>query len=156
MKLLVPLLVSSVCSPVFCQTPAPTESGAQDQNSTIEVKPGPQVIKQKDLWDASGYLHPFRRMPRYILHDQKEIWTSPFHTAKKDAKFWAVFGVAAAALIATDRWSVKQLPNSSSQVSVSRWGSRFGAAYTLIPISAAFYVVGTGRQEERFRETGLL
>jgi membrane-associated phospholipid phosphatase len=114
------------------------------------------VIKQKDLWEGTGYFHPFVRMPGYILQDQKAIWTSPFHTAKKDVKLWAIFGLATAALIATDRHSVNVLPNSSSQVSVSTWGSRFGAAYTLIPVSAAFYFIGTPTHEERFRETGLI
>ena len=59
-----------------------------------EVKPGPEVIKNKDLWERTGYFHPFVRMPRYILDDQKSIWTSPFHTAKSDLKYWAIFGAA--------------------------------------------------------------
>ena len=121
-----------------------------------QVPQGGPVIKQRDLWDASGYFHPFARMPKYVLQDQKAIWTSPFHTSRRDAKFWAIFGTATTALIATDRWSVKQLPNSSSQVSVSTWGSRLGSAYTLMPVSAGFYFIGTGTHKERFRETGLL
>jgi len=126
------------------------------QRSTLDVKPGPSAIKQKDLFDGSGYFHPFVRMPKYILQDQKAIWTSPFHTSKIDMKFWAIFGAATAGLIATDRWTVQHLPNSSSQVSVSTWGSRIGSAYSLIPISGAFYFIGTGTHDERFRETGLL
>jgi membrane-associated phospholipid phosphatase len=132
------------------------QPAGEAQRSTLEVKPGPQVIKQKDLWEGTGYFHPFVRMPKYILQDQKAIWTSPFHTAKADVKFWAIFGVATAAFVVTDRWTVKQLPNSSSQVSVSTWGSRFGSAPFLIPVSGAFYFIGTGTHEERFRETGLL
>ena len=126
------------------------------QRSAIEVKPGGQVLKNKDLWDDTGYFHPFTRMPRYILRDQKAIWTSPFHTSKSDIKYWAIFGGATAALIATDRRIANNLPNSSSQVSVSTWGSRFGSAYSLIPISAGFYFIGTGTHQDRFRETGLL
>jgi membrane-associated phospholipid phosphatase len=125
-------------------------------NSTIEVKPGGQVIKQKDLWDASGYVHPFVRMPKYILQDQKAIWTSPFHTAKKDIKFWAIFGGVTTALIATDKSTVKWLPDSSSQISVSTWASRFGQAYFLVPVSAGFYFFGTGNHNDRLRETGLI
>lgn len=126
------------------------------QRSTVEVKPGPPVIKQKDLWEGTGYFHPFVRMPKYILQDQKAIWTSPIHTAKKDLKFWVLFGAATAALVASDKSTVKWLPNSSTQVSVSNWGSRFGAAYSLVPVSGAFYFIGTGTHEERFRETGLI
>ena len=95
-------------------------------------------------------------MPKYILQDQKAIWTSPFHTAKSDIKYWAIFGAATGALIATDHLTAKQLPNSSAQVTVGTWGSRFGSAYSLIPISGAFYFLGTAKHNERFRETGLL
>jgi membrane-associated phospholipid phosphatase len=128
---------------------------AQDATA-IEVKPATPVIQNKDLWERSGFLHPFRRMPRFVIHDQAAIWTSPVHTAKSDIKWWAIAGGATAALIATDKWTVKQLPNSRSQVSVSTWGSRFGSAYTLIPVSAAFYLIGSSRHDERFRETGLI
>jgi len=126
------------------------------QSSTLEVSAGQPVIKQKDLWNETGYIHPFVRMPKYILQDQKAIWTSPFHTARRDAKWWAIFGAATVAFIATDQWTVKQLPNTRAQVNVSTWGSRFGSAYSLIPISAGFYFIGTGEHEERFRETGLI
>ena len=62
---------------------------AQDsaKRSTLDVEPGSPAIKQKDLWDGTGYFHPFLRMPKYILQDQKAIWSSPFHTIKKDATF---------------------------------------------------------------------
>lgn len=135
---------------------ASTLWGQGAQRSTLEVQPGPPVIKQKDLWNATGYLHPFVHMPKYILQDQKQIWSSPFHTAKSDVKWWLIFGGATGALIATDRHSVALLPDSSSQISVSTWGSRFGAAYTLIPVSAGFYLIGTRWRNDRFRETGLL
>ena len=66
------------------------------------------------------------------------------------------FGGATGALIATDRWPVTHLPNSSSQVSVSTWGSRFGAAYALVPLSAGLYYAGTRWTDDRSRETGLI
>ena len=78
-------------------------------------------------------------MPKYILQDQKAIWTSPFHTAKSDAKWWVIFGVATGALIATDKWTEKQFPNTNAQVRLGNYTSNLGAAYTLIPISAGFY-----------------
>jgi membrane-associated phospholipid phosphatase len=122
----------------------------------IGVQPGSEVIKDKDLWEKTGWFHPFRRMPGYVVDDQKAIWTSPAHTAKSDIKWWAIFGGTTAALIATDHWTIKQLPNNNAQVSVSTWGSRFGSAYSVIPISAGFYFIGTGRHDERLRETGLI
>ncbi len=145
------LVVTAFTSIVWGQSADP-----HDQRSAIDVKPGQEVIKPKDLWDDSGVFHPFVRMPKYILQDQKAIWTSPFHTAKSDAKYWAIFGAATVALIATDKDTAKNLPNSSSQVSVSTWASRFGSAYSLIPISAGFYFLGSAAHHDRFRETGLL
>jgi membrane-associated phospholipid phosphatase len=129
---------------------------AQQQPPVIDVAPGPAVIKQKDLWEGTGYFHPFGRMPRYILNDQIAIWSSPFHTSKGDAKWWAIFGGATAAAIATDEWSVRQLPNTSSQVRLGNYISKVGASYTLVPLSAGFYFLGTAVGNERFRETGLL
>ncbi|MFN7992867.1 MAG: phosphatase PAP2 family protein [Bryobacteraceae bacterium] len=151
--LYVSVLVCAIAGSAVGQE-GPAES--QSDRSVIQVKPGGQAIKNKDLWEKTGYLHPFRRMPRYVLYDQKAIWTSPFHTAKKDIKWWVLFGSAEAALLASDKWTVKQLPNSSTQVHLGKDLSAIGAAYTLIPISAGFYLIGTARQHEQFRETGLL
>ena len=125
-------------------------------STAIHVKPGAEAIKKKDLWEKTGYLHPFRRMPNYILQDQKAIWTSPVHTAKGDVKWWAIFAVAAAALIATDKYTERQLPNTAEQVRVGADTSNLGTAYALIPISAAMYLLGTAKSQERFRETGML
>lgn len=91
-----------------------------------------------------------------MLQDQKAIWTSPFHTAKSDIKYWVIFGAATGGLIAADSHIAKALPNSSTQVSVSNWASEVGSAYTLIPLSAGFYFIGTKWRHDRFRETGLL
>lgn len=149
------LLILSLSAPgLWCQ--AQDANRDQDKDSALQPKPGQEVIKPKDYWDETGIFHPFVRMPKYILHDQKAIWTSPFHTGKSNAKYWAIFGAATIALIATDKNTAKDLPNSSSQVSVSNWASRFGSAYSLIPISAGFYFVGSGDHNDRLRETGLL
>lgn len=160
MRLPCTFLVSTCCFVAFAQAPV-TDPGAnspqsQKPDSAIEAKPGGEVLKPKDLWDSSGYFHPFVRMPKYILRDQRSIWTSPFHTSKKQVKYWAIFGGATAALIATDKWTAKQLPNSSAQVSVSSWASKAGSAYTLIPVGASFYFIGTAVHNDRFRETGLI
>jgi len=158
MKLPAVLVLSTFATIALGQTPPENNAAGNgtSQRSTIEVKPGPPAIKQKDIWNETGFFHPFVRMPKYILQDQKSIWTSPFHTATQDTKWWAIFGAATATFIATDQYFVKQLPNSSSQVSVSTWASRFGSAYSLVPLSAGFYMIGTAKHDERFRETGLI
>lgn len=128
----------------------------QTTNSVLGVKPGTEAIKQKDLYERSGYLHPFVRMPKFVLTDQKRIWTSPFHTSKKDAKWWAIFGGATAGLIAADQYISKNAPNGPGLVQAGNDVSYLGAPYTLIPIAGAFYFVGSATNNQRFRETGML
>lgn len=148
-------ILGLVVVPVFCFGQQP-QAAPEAEGATLKVDPGPAVIKQKDLYEGTGLFRPLARIPGYVLHDEKSILTSPFHTSRANAKWWVIFGTATAALIATDKNTVKQLPNSPTQISVSKWGSRIGSAYSLIPISAAFYVAGTRSHQERLRETGLL
>ena len=68
----------------------PVASIAQDQTA-IEVTPATPVIKDKDLWERTGLLHPFRRMPRFVLHDQADLWTSPIHSFRRDLKWWWIW-----------------------------------------------------------------
>ena len=79
-------------------------------------------------------------LARDVVLDQKQIWTSPFRMTRRNAKWWLIFGAATGALIATDRRSAQQLPNTGDQVAVSRGVSRLGAAYTLAPIAGGFYL----------------
>jgi len=149
------ILLAQTAAPDQPQTET-RQTPPQEDHSTLNVKPGQEVIKPKDLWTDTGYFHPFVRMPKYIVQDQKAIWTSPFHTAKSDIKYWVVFGGVVGGLIAADRHIEPHVPSSSTQVSVSNWASRVGSAYTLVPTSAAFYFIGTKARSDRFRETGLL
>jgi len=91
-----------------------------------------------------------------MLLDQKEIWTSPFHMHKSDAKWWILFGAATAVLIATDRDSSTLLENSKGQVRWAQHISNIGAEYTLIPIVAGFYAYGAIRDQAKAREVGVL
>ena len=143
-------------APPLSQPPDQNPQQEDRNRSVLEVKPGGEAIKQKDMWDQSGYFHPFARMPKYVLQDQKAIWTSPFHTAKKDIKWWAIFGTAAGVLIATDKYAARNMPNTSFQTHLVADFSNIGAAYTLIPISAGFYFLGTAAGSDHFRETGML
>ena len=76
-----------------------------------------------------------RDFAKDILHDQKQIWTSPFRMTRQNAKWWLIFGGITGALIATDHRGSQQLPNTGDQLAFSRGVSRLGAEYTLIPIA---------------------
>ena len=166
------LYITLLALPAFCQTEVPVPSSApvpttpaatqepetpkRADRSVLEVEPGENAIKEKDRYQASGIFHPFSRMPKFVIRDQRAIWTSPFHTSKSDAKWWAIWGGATAALVATDKWTVKQLPNTSGQRRIGTYTSNLGAAYSLVPISAGFYFLGSAFHSDHFRETGLL
>jgi membrane-associated phospholipid phosphatase len=98
----------------------------------------------------------WRRLFRNVCQDQKGIWLSPFRARRDDAKWWALFGSATGALIATDKWTSKQLPNTPGQIRVSGIVSQPGAAYSLIPGVVTFWAAGAIRHDDRLRETGLL
>lgn len=136
--------------PLYSQTAAPPEA----DRTAIEVKPGQPAIKTTEL--ERKPVAPWKRFPEYLLQDQKAIWTSPFHTSKSDAKWWGIFGGATAVLIATDKTTSRQLPNTKDQVSFANITSKMGAAYTLVPVSAAFYFAGALTKNDRLRETGFL
>ena len=136
------------------QTPsAPAE---QQNRSVLGVTPGTEALKEKDFYEKSGYWHPFTRMPKFVLVDQKRIWTSPFHTSRSDIKWWVIFGAATAALIAADEQIARNAPNTPTLVHLGNDVSYLGTAQTLIPIAATFYFVGTAAKNDHFRETGLL
>src|ERR1035438_10875311 len=88
-------------STAFSQTPPPgsssngqpsaaaqTKPNAEEQEkppdsaqpSTPEGKPGPPVLKQKDLWEGTGVFRPLLRMPQYLFQDQNGLWSHPFRT----------------------------------------------------------------------------
>jgi len=157
------LIVISAISVTAQQTPSDRKAEQQNKeaaagdkpDSVLDVKPGSPTIKTKDITQERK-LAPWLRLPRYILQDQKLIWTSPFHTSKSDAKWWLIVGGTTAGLIASDKWTSKQLPNTNDQLNVSTWTSRLGGAAVLLPETAAFYFVGLAADNQRFRETGIL
>jgi len=130
--------------------------GQSADRSVLKPKPGQEAIKPNDYHDSSGYWHPFARMGRFVGYDQKAIWTSPFHTAKKDLKWWVIFGGATGGLIAADKYISKNAPSSSTLTTLGNDVSYLGDAYTLLPLTAAMYFGGTAAHSDHFRETGLL
>jgi membrane-associated phospholipid phosphatase len=91
-----------------------------------------------------------------ILHDQKAIWTSPFHMTRKDAGLWLTFGAVTGVLIATDSRSTRQLPNTKDQLAFGRDVSQLGAVYTLVPVIGGLFLTGVLTKQPKLRETGLL
>lgn len=94
-----------------------------------------------------------------ILHDQRAIWTSPFHLHTENAKWLIPLSISTTALIATDRRTADELGehgDNQSRLRISRDVSRLGDFYATGGIAATFYLLGRTRGDRRARETGLL
>jgi membrane-associated phospholipid phosphatase len=131
----------------------------------VAVKPGaaadpPDPADNRDLIYYPGDTERVKPLARKLagnfLLDQKEIWTSPFRMNRDDAGWWLLFGGDTAALIATDNRSSTIFENSRTQVVAGIDISKTGAAYTLIPVTAAFYATGVFVDNAKARETGVL
>jgi membrane-associated phospholipid phosphatase len=96
------------------------------------------------------------RFAKDVGQDQKAIWTSPFHITRKNARWWLTFGAITGVLMATDRRTSRELPNTADQLLFSGHVSQVGAAYTLIPVAGGFYLSGVLTKNAKLRETGFL
>lgn len=129
-------------------------------NTPAFAQTAPQTEDPRDRVLYAEETESFRplvsKLARNIFMDEKEIFTSPFHIHKSDAKWWLLFGGSTAVLISVDRHLSNQLPNTSDQVAFSGGISRLGASYTVLPIAAGFYGYGALKDNPKARETGAL
>jgi membrane-associated phospholipid phosphatase len=147
------VLAAALCA---CALPVVAQPPPGNATSGLRRESKTRVIKNKDLYERTGYWHPFVRMPKYVLRDQKAIWTSPFHATERSMRDWAIFLGATGTLAAFDEKIQQNAPNPPALVSAGTSGSYLGTYYTLIPLAASFYFIGSKTQNERFREAGLL
>jgi len=91
-----------------------------------------------------------------ILHDQKAIWTAPFHLERSDMKWVIPSSIGMMALFATDRITGDEIFEANSRVNLSRHISNAGSIYALGAAATTFYIVGRKTGDYRARETGLL
>ena len=155
------LLLGLAC--LSAQTPATPDKSIDESSNATTASRADHVNPVEDSRDRIYYpgdterAGPLaRKLLGNILLDQKQIFTSPFHMTRSDAKWWIGFGAATAALIATDRTSSNALENSKGQIRWANHLSQIGAAYTLIPITAGFYAYGVLAEDPKPREVGVL
>ena len=127
------------CWLLACALTATPVASAQD---------APEVT-ERPAYSASGLV-------KEIVLDQKRIWSSPLRMTRESAKWWLIFGSMTGVLMATDRRSLRQLPNTGDQLAFSRGVSRVGAIYTLVPITGGMYLGGALAKQPKLRDTGLL
>src|SRR5262245_37812805 len=91
--------------------PVAVAQDTQSQNVTsaqrihTENPPEPESHGTRLRWED---------IPKNVLHDEKAIFTSPFHINRENAKYWAVLGGATAVLIGFDQRISDTLPQATS------------------------------------------
>ena len=151
----IPLWSQEPNGPVADKPPSQQDASPQQDTNVQEVPDSrDRVLYSRE----TEHFKPLtRKLAQNILMDQKEMWTSPFQIRSvEDAVPWILVAGGAAALIASDHWSARQLPNTVDQVSISHDVSQLGAGYTVLPITAGLYIGGAIAHNEKARETGIL
>src|SRR5438105_2605060 len=107
-------------------TGAAVSAIAQDTENPPATANNLQGIKTENPAEpeAHGTRLEWKDLPANLWRDQKAIATSPFHINRGNAKWWVLFGTGTAALLATDRTVSRKLPESNTQLRISRWASR--------------------------------
>jgi membrane-associated phospholipid phosphatase len=138
---------------VMALSGSPPASDDPPQNNAVQQDARDQIYYPSD---TEKPIPLGKKLIRNVLLDQKEIWTSPFHMHREDAKWWVGVAAVTGVLIATDHQSSKIFENSPGQVSWGNHVSNIGATYTLIPVVAGFYGAGALAGNSKARETGVL
>src|SRR5215211_3508734 len=79
---------------------------------------------------------------KYILDDQKAIWTAPLHIQRADTKWIVPGSIGLMALITTDRITGDEMAEFDRQVGASKAISRAGSVYGLGAVAGTFYLLG--------------
>jgi membrane-associated phospholipid phosphatase len=140
-----PASLSTLCLTFILIVTAPT-LGQTSQSNFPEPKATPTPSLEKRFFSN-------------ILQDQREIWLSPFHLQRSEARWMVPLGLSSAALFATDRRTSGELVENGDNLTrlrISKDISRLGSWYATGGTAAAFYIAGRAKNNARERETGLL
>ena len=154
MSMTTPALAQEQQTPQEQQVGADTGAAADNQATPDKQPAAPQKTENPAEPEAHGTRLHWHDIPRNVLHDQKAIFTSPFHINRENAKWWILFGGATATLIANDQKISDTLPEKTFLTKPSTWASRIGADYSIYPLWATFYFVGKAGDNPRARDTG--
>jgi len=120
---------------------------------TPPVQEPDQVVRPVE---TAGSVSTVRKILTNFAHDQKGIWTSPFHIDRENAVWWAAFGGGTVTLLTVDRRLSDALPESASRVKFSKKLSTIGSDYITLPVAGGLYLYGRAFDDPKARETGVL
>lgn len=133
------------------------------QTAGLPNAPVPQNQPTHTEAGNGGYLPPgedpnnrlFLPLVKHIVGDQKQFWTRPAHFQVKDLRWGVPFAGMTAALIASDSWISKQVPDKPNQLKRSKDVSNY-AVFSLVGLGGASYLFGHMTGNDHLAETGLL
>ena len=122
------------------------------------AQPGPAVNADDALPNAPQPQSDvtIRAFVPNILHDQKTIWTSPFHIRASDLKVVVPLALATGAAIATDKRALHDVVSLDPAFNNDNTNASNVMIGGFIAAPVILYGVGHFRDNEHARETGLL
>src|SRR5579863_844921 len=122
------------------------------------AQPGPAANRDAMLPDAPHDQRDLtvREFPANVLHDQKTIWTSPFHIRTGDLKVVVPLALATGAAIATDKRALRDVVSLDPAFNNDNTNASNVMIGGFIAAPVILYGVGHFRGNQHARETGLL
>ena len=114
------------------------------KSQPYELQPG------EDPHNEMGFL-----LLKHFAGDQRDFWTAPMRLHREDLRWIAPAAGFTAALIASDSWITRQVPDKPDQLQRSQHISNY-AVYSLVGLSGGSLVLGHLTRNDHLAETGLL
>ncbi|HEY1801724.1 MAG TPA: capsule assembly Wzi family protein [Terriglobales bacterium] len=92
---------------------------------------------------------------KHLATDQEEFFTEPVRFRVKDLRWGAPLLAGTAALIASDSWLAKQVPDKPNQLKRSKDISNYGAL-SLVGVGGGAFLLGEVTHNDHLSEAGLL
>ncbi len=160
---------SSTCSrlglaAVFIFSPRTWAQGQEPHLPSTQATASSQIdlhqpSKMDDNYELPAGVNPENRLispfVQHLANDQKYFWTLPARVHKRDLEWVLPAAGATAALIASDSWTSKQVPNRPGQLNVSRKVSDY-SLYSLVGAGGGAFIFGKLTNNDHMRESGLL
>jgi Capsule assembly protein Wzi/PAP2 superfamily len=124
--------------------PAIIEAPEAEKNHPYQLQPG------EDPQNELGF-----PLLKHFAGDQKDFWTAPVRLHASDLRWIAPAAGLTAALLASDSWIARQVPDKPNQLLRSQHISNY-AVYSLMGVDGGSFLLGHITGNDHLAETGLL
>ena len=154
------VMLGQNAKPVNASSP---ESPALQTAVAAPATKNESLSDKTDQKDSRGWLPPgedpenhlISPFLKHLVQDQQAFWTAPLDLHKDDWKWFATFAGFTGAMIASDGWISKQLPDAPSQLKRSKDVSDY-TVYSMVGVSGASFLLGQLTHDDHLQEAGLL